>query len=114
MPKFCRSFAEDAEVLPKFGILIYLRIYHYLCTELFQKSMMKKILVLCFLFAGMSLCYAQTAAERDSLAAVIDSLDALADHTLDEVVVRAQKSLVKVDLDKITYDMAEDPEAKTN
>ncbi|GAP72428.1 TonB-dependent receptor [Candidatus Symbiothrix dinenymphae] len=75
---------------------------------------MKKILVLCFLFAGMSLCYAQTAAERDSLAAVIDSLDALADHTLDEVVVRAQKSLVKVDLDKITYDMAEDPEAKTN
>ncbi|GHT52724.1 TonB-dependent receptor [Bacteroidia bacterium] len=62
----------------------------------------------------MSLCYAQTAAERDSLAAVIDSLDALADHTLDEVVVRAQKSLVKVDLDKITYDMADDPEAKTN
>ncbi|GHT24584.1 TonB-dependent receptor [Bacteroidia bacterium] len=76
---------------------------------------MKKILVLCFLFVGTSLSYAQTAAQRDSIVAVIDSLDALtADQSLDEVVVTAQKSLVKVDLDKITYDMAEDPEAKTN
>lgn len=33
---------------------------------------------------------------------------------LGEVVVTAQKPLVKVDLDKITYSMADDPESKTN
>ncbi|GHU73197.1 hypothetical protein FACS189413_17290 [Bacteroidia bacterium] len=40
----------------------------------------------------------------------------LADDTqlLGEVVVTAQKPLVKVDLDKITYSMEDDPEAKTN
>jgi hypothetical protein len=36
------------------------------------------------------------------------------DKLLDELVVAAQKPLIKVDLDKITYDMAGDPEAKTN
>ncbi|MDR0542014.1 MAG: TonB-dependent receptor [Dysgonamonadaceae bacterium] len=41
---------------------------------------------------------------------------ALSDNTLllKEVTVTAQKALVKVDLDKITYDMEEDPESKTN
>lgn len=33
---------------------------------------------------------------------------------LKEVTVSAQRPLVKVDLDKITYDMEEDPESKTN
>ncbi|MDR2843805.1 MAG: TonB-dependent receptor family protein [Candidatus Symbiothrix sp.] len=33
---------------------------------------------------------------------------------LQEVVVSAQKSLVKVDMDKITYNMEEDPESKNN
>jgi outer membrane receptor protein involved in Fe transport len=33
---------------------------------------------------------------------------------LKEVVISAQKALVKVDLDKITYNMEEDPDAKTN
>jgi len=35
-------------------------------------------------------------------------------HQLKEVTVTAQKALVKVDLDKITYNMEEDPESKTN
>jgi outer membrane receptor protein involved in Fe transport len=35
-------------------------------------------------------------------------------QNLGEVSVTAQRSLVKVDLDKITYDMKEDPDAKTN
>ncbi|GHT79875.1 TonB-dependent receptor [Bacteroidia bacterium] len=41
---------------------------------------------------------------------------ALADnsHALDEVTVTALKPLVKVDLDKITYDMQADPEAQTS
>jgi outer membrane receptor protein involved in Fe transport len=41
---------------------------------------------------------------------------ALSDNTqlLEEVTVTAQKALVKVDLDKITYNLEEDPEAKTN
>lgn len=33
---------------------------------------------------------------------------------LNEVVVSAQKSLIKVDLDKITYSLEDDPESKTN
>lgn len=33
---------------------------------------------------------------------------------LNEVVVSAQKPLIKVDLDKITYSMEDDPESKTN
>ena len=33
---------------------------------------------------------------------------------LKEVTITAQKTLVKVDLDKITYNMEEDPESKTN
>ena len=33
---------------------------------------------------------------------------------LKEITVTAQRPLVKVDLDKITYDMEEDPESKTN
>ncbi|NDV69584.1 TonB-dependent receptor domain-containing protein [Dysgonomonas sp. 25] len=36
------------------------------------------------------------------------------DDMLGEVVVTAQKPLVQVDLDKITYDMQEDPESKTS
>ncbi|MDU1891631.1 MAG: TonB-dependent receptor [Dysgonomonas sp.] len=35
-------------------------------------------------------------------------------QSLTEVVVSAQKPLVKVDLDKITYSLEDDPEAKTN
>ncbi|MDR0543022.1 MAG: TonB-dependent receptor family protein [Dysgonamonadaceae bacterium] len=35
-------------------------------------------------------------------------------QVLGEVVVTAQKPLVKVDLDKITYSMEDDPDAKTN
>lgn len=35
-------------------------------------------------------------------------------QALSEVVISAQKPLVKVDLDKITYSMEDDPEAKTN
>jgi outer membrane receptor protein involved in Fe transport len=35
-------------------------------------------------------------------------------HLLQEVTVSSQKALVKVDLDKITYNMEEDPDAKTN
>jgi outer membrane receptor protein involved in Fe transport len=35
-------------------------------------------------------------------------------QALSEVVISAQKPLVKVDLDKITYNMEDDPEAKTN
>ncbi|MBK5721890.1 TonB-dependent receptor [Dysgonomonas sp. Marseille-P4677] len=35
-------------------------------------------------------------------------------HALSEVVVSVQKPLVKVDLDKITYSMEDDPESKTN
>ncbi|MDR2683302.1 MAG: TonB-dependent receptor family protein [Dysgonamonadaceae bacterium] len=36
------------------------------------------------------------------------------EQLLDEVTITAQKALVKVDLDKITYNLEEDPEAKTN
>jgi hypothetical protein len=41
---------------------------------------------------------------------------ALSDNTqlLEEITVTAQKALVKVDLDKITYNLEEDPESKTN
>lgn len=35
-------------------------------------------------------------------------------HALSEVVISVQKPLVKVDLDKITYSMEDDPESKTN
>lgn len=35
-------------------------------------------------------------------------------QALSEVVISAQKPLVKVDLDKITYSMEDDPESKTN
>lgn len=35
-------------------------------------------------------------------------------NVLNEVVVSAQKPLIKVDLDKITYSMEDDPESKTN
>jgi len=38
----------------------------------------------------------------------------MSDNTLSEVVVSAQKPLVQVDLDKITYSMESDPESKTN
>ncbi|MDR0834357.1 MAG: outer membrane beta-barrel family protein [Candidatus Symbiothrix sp.] len=76
--------------------------------------MRTRIFLLFCLFTGTT-SYAQTQAEKDSIAVAIDSLELLKDDkTLSEVVVTAQKSLVKVDLDKITYDMAEDPEAKTN
>lgn len=35
-------------------------------------------------------------------------------HALSEVVISVQKPLVKVDLDKITYSIEDDPESKTN
>ncbi|MDR2950798.1 MAG: carboxypeptidase-like regulatory domain-containing protein [Prevotella sp.] len=35
-------------------------------------------------------------------------------QTLSEVVISAQKPLVKVDLDKIVYSIEDDPESKTN
>jgi hypothetical protein len=35
-------------------------------------------------------------------------------HQLQEVTISAQRALVRVDLDKITYNMEEDPESRTN
>ena len=46
--------------------------------------------------------------ENDSLSISSDTL------LLNELVVTAQRPLVKVDLDKITYNLEEDPEASTN
>lgn len=49
--------------------------------------------------------------KRIDLGTVLMSDDA---HALSEVVVSVQKPLVKVDLDKITYSLEDDPESQTN
>jgi outer membrane cobalamin receptor len=63
--------------------------------------------ILC-IFLTTTIVHAQDFIENDSLAISLDTL------LLDELVVTAQRPLVKVELDKITYNMADDPESPTN
>lgn len=84
---------------------------------------MKKLLatlIVTTLSWGGSHAFAQNPVElRDSVDAAQAQLDSLMDSTfgnvtLGEATVKAQKVMIKNEIDKVTYQMSEDPDAQTN